>query len=91
MSIQVTNRKASQALRGQSVLVTLNSTDAAQLVNFSEGILCTNDGSGKIGTINRVDYFGNSFSVSPIQPNTDFSSVSPYGYLASGATVTVTT
>ena len=86
MAIQVTNRKDSQSLKGTAVLVTLDSTDAAELENFSEGMLCTHDSTGKTGTINRVDYFGNSFSVNPIQPDRDFGI---YGYLASGQTVTV--
>ncbi len=88
MSIQVTNRKASQSLIGTSVLVTLDSTDALQLDNLSEGMLVTNDGNSKKGTINRVDYPGNSFSVNPIQPDRDFGQ---YGYLAVAQTVTITT
>lgn len=86
--IQVTNRKASQALRGQAVLVTLDSTDQAELANFSEGMLCTHDQSGRTGTINRVDYYGTSFSVNPVQPDREFGI---YGYLPVDATVTVTT
>lgn len=88
MSIQVTNRKASQSLIGTSVLVTLDGTDALQLPNFSEGMLVTNDGNSKTGTINRVDYPGNSFTVNPIQPDRDFGT---YGYLAVSQTVTITT
>lgn len=88
MSTQVTQRKASQALMGQSVLVTLNGADSAELENFSEGMLCTHDQSGRTGTINRVDYYGNSFSVNPIQPDREFGI---YGYLAVNATVTVDT
>lgn len=84
---QVTNRKSSQSLMGTSVLVTLNSTDAAQLSNFAEGDLVTNDSNSKTGLINRVDYDGNSFTVNPIQPDRDFGI---YGYLATGQTVTVT-
>lgn len=84
---QVTNQKSSQSLMGTSVLVTLDSTDAAQLSNFSEGDLVTNDGNSKTGLINRVDYEGNSFSVNPIQPDRDFGI---YGYLAAAQTVTVT-
>lgn len=87
-TIQITNRKASQSLKGTSVLVTLDSTDAAQLENFSEGMLVTNDGNSKTGLINRVDYYGSSFSVNPIQPDKDFGT---YGYLAASQTVTVTT
>lgn len=88
MSTQVTNRIASQALRGQGVKVTLDSTDAAQLANFTQGLVCTHDQSGKTGTINRVDYDGNSFLVTPIQPDREFGI---YGYLAAAATVTVAT
>lgn len=85
---QVTNRKASQSLPGQSVLVTLDSTDSAELENFSEGMLVTHDSSGKTGTIHRVDSFGHSFSVNPIQPDRTFG---VYGYLAASDTVTVST
>lgn len=88
MSTQVTNRKASQALRGQAVLVTLDSTESAELENFTKGMLCTHDQSNITGTIHSVDYPGHSFKVAPIQPNTDFGI---YGYLAVGATVTVNT
>lgn len=90
MSIyQVTNRKSSQALAGQAVLVTLNAADAGQLSNWSEGNLVTADTSGKTGTISRVDYEGSSFLVKPIQPDKSFDS-GVYGYLASGQTVTIT-
>lgn len=88
MAIQVTNQKASQALNGQAVLVTLDGTDAAQLANLSEGMVVTHDSSGKTGTINKVDYYGNSFSVNPIQPDRAFG---VYGYLSASDTVTVTT
>lgn len=85
----VTNRKASQSLQGQSVLVTLDVSDAASLSSLSEGQLVTNDSSGNKGTIERVDYFGNSFRVTPVQPNTTFESAGTYGYLAVNETITV--
>lgn len=91
MSTNVTNRKASQSLPGTAVLVTLDSTDSAQLANFSKGMLCTNNSSGNTGTIYRVDYEGNSFLVNPIQPNTTFQSSGTYGYLAVSETVIVST
>lgn len=91
MSTAFTNRKASQSLRGQSVIVTLDGTDSAHLSLLSRGQLATNASSGKTGTVGFVDSFGHSFQVIPIQPNTDFSSASTYGYLASGETVTVNT
>lgn len=86
---QITNRKASQALAGQGVIVTLNAADAGQLGNWEAGDLVTADTSGKTGTINRVDGEGNSFSVTPIQPDKSFDS-GVYGYLAVGQTVTIT-
>ncbi len=91
MSTNFTNRKASQSLMGAGVLVTLDGTDSANLNLLSEGQLATNSSSGKTGTVGRVDYFGNSFQVIPIQPNRDFASQSTYGYLAVGETVTVNT
>jgi hypothetical protein len=91
MSQAVTNRKASQSLKGTAVLVTLDSTDSAYLADFSEGMLCTVSSSSETGTINRVDSEGHSFSVTPIQPDKYFQSApSTYGYLAVGETVTVT-
>lgn len=86
---QVTNTKNSQALAGEAVLVTVSGADAAYLANFSEGDLVTADTSGKTGLISRVDYEGNSFKVSPIQPNMSFNS-GVYGYLAANQTVTIT-
>lgn len=86
---QITNRKSSQALKGQAVLVTLNNADAGALSLFSEGNLATADTSGKTGTINRVDYEGTTFWVIPIQMDRSFDS-GVYGYLASGQTVTIT-
>jgi hypothetical protein len=86
-TVQITNQKASQALMGTAVLVTLNEADSANLVDFSAGMSCIHDQSARTGTIRRVDYFGNSFLVSPIQPDREFGI---YGYLAAAATVTVT-
>ena len=91
MATNFTNRLASQALRGESVTVTVDSTDQANLDLLEEGMIATNQSSGKTGTVGRVDYYGSSFQVIPIQPNMDFSSVSPYGYLANGTVVSVAT
>lgn len=85
-----TNRKASQSLPGESVLVTVDGTDSANLYKLREGQLCTNNSSGKTGTVHRVDVYGTSFSVNPIQPNMTFESSSVYGYLAVNETVIVT-
>ena len=88
MSITVTNQRASQSLKGQSVKVTLNGADAVAYLNsLEERELCTVDPSGNTGTIASIDRNGNSFKVAPITPDAIFSSGG--GYLAAGETVTV--
>jgi hypothetical protein len=47
MSTNFVNRKASQSLRGQAVLVTLDGTDSANLDLLSEGQIC-NDQQGRL-------------------------------------------
>ena len=89
MATNFTNQKASQSLRGQAVLVTLNSSDAGNLYKVTKGALCTNNSSGKTGTVATVNVYGNSFWVSPIQPDRTFESSGTYGYLAANETVIV--
>ena len=72
MSVTVTNRKASQALRGQSVKVTLNAAQSANLSSFQVGMRCQAGSFVTLGYIGSVDYFGNSFEVIPAQPNKEF-------------------
>lgn len=91
MATDFVNQIASQSLRGQAVLVTLNSSDAANLYLVEEGQVCTNSSSGKTGTVARVNVYGNSFWVSPIQPDRTFESAGVYGYLAVNETVSVAT
>ena len=86
-TVVVTQQKASQALMGPATLVTLNEADSAYLSDFTVGMVCTHDQSGRTGTIHSVDYYGTSFKISPIQPDREFGI---YGYLAAAATVTVT-
>lgn len=88
MSTNFTNRRASQALKGQATLVTLDSTDSDNLNLLSEGQVCFANTIGVYGTINRVDYYGNSFSVKPIQPDRYFG---VYGYLPVNEVVNVRT
>lgn len=87
-TIQVTNRKESQALRGEAVVVTLDATDSENLSSLSEGLACVNDTSNAAGTISRVDYFGSSFRISPDMPSENFATES--GYLADDETITIT-
>lgn len=90
-TISVTNRKASQALRGEDVVVTLNSAEQLNLASLLPGQACSISGVAVYGTVSRVDLYGISFEVSPLQPNFDFASPSQPGYLASGATIIITT
>lgn len=90
MSFTVTNQKYSQALRGQGVKVTLSPSDAALYLDTIEvGDECTADSSDKGGTVRSVDRLGNSFKISPKQPNDTFNSLSTPGYLASGEVISV--
>jgi hypothetical protein len=87
MSTTVTNRVAASALRGESVKVTLDSTDSAKLATMVLGTVCTASGSSNTGTISAIDVYGNSFEVTPIQPNKRFDGTA-VGQLAASVTVT---
>lgn len=90
-TINVTNRTASQTLRGQDAIVTLDSTDTGDnLPSIEVGQLCTIDSSSNTGTVSFVDYFGNTFRITPIQPDKDLSSTSTPGILAVDETITIT-
>ena len=79
-----TNAKASQALRGQSVTVTLDpAVDGYPEANYL-GSTVSVDSSGKEGTIVSVDVNGVSFKVTPVQPDLRFDSASTPGILAVG-------
>lgn len=80
------NIKASQALRGQAARVTVNPSAVPIFADMEQGDPASSS-TGQTGTVRRIDLKGNSFQVMPIQPNTAFG---VYGYLPSGATVTVT-
>jgi hypothetical protein len=83
----VTNRRASQALNGQSVFVLLNAADSAQLANMTIGQAATFD--GKTGYICSIDLYGHSFKINPAQLNKNLSSTGVLGYLASGEVITL--
>ena len=90
-TISVTNQKASQALRGEDVVVTLDVTDQANLSSILPGQECSISGVAVYGTIARVDSYGISFEVSPLQPNLDFASPTKPGFLAASETIVITT
>jgi hypothetical protein len=86
-----TNQKDSQALRGEAVLVTLNGSDSANLYKLQVGQLATNTGNSKTGTIAKVDVYGHSFLINPIQPDKRFDSApTVYGILSATETIQVT-
>lgn len=89
MPLTFTNQEFSQALRGQNVKVTLDSTDAAQLANISVGDSCSISSGYNYGVVYSIDEFGNSFEISPIQPNLNCSGPSFAGYLTAGETVAI--
>ena len=89
-TVEFTNQKASQSLNGQAVLVTVADDEVEDMQTISEGMLATNSSSSKTGTVRRVDYYGKSFQVVPIQMDRNFESQSTYGYLAVNEKVTVT-
>jgi len=90
-TISVTNEKASQALRGQDVIVTLGTSDQSNLSSIIPGQSCSISGVAVYGTISKVDSYGISFEVSPLQPNLNFGSPSTPGYLDASETIIITT
>lgn len=90
--ITVTATLASQALKGEDVYVYLSGAQAVTaLPNLLKGQSCTIASSAKVGRISFVDYFGNSFHITPAQPNLTLESLSTPGYLASGELIQITT
>jgi hypothetical protein len=87
-TISLTNRKASQSLRGQSVKVTLNAADSANLSSLQVGMRCQAGSFVTLGYIGSVDYYGNSFQIVPAQPDKQFGA---NGYLSASESLTVTT
>jgi hypothetical protein len=87
MSFNVTNQVAAPAYRGQSVLVTLNASDSAQLANMSIGKKCTVLSS--TGYIDFIDTYGHVFRVKPDMPTNSFSDIPILKYLSSGSTITI--
>ncbi len=84
----VINQKASQSLRGESVIVTLDATDSLQLPNLNIGDQVLLD-NGKVGIIKFVDTFGHSFKIGPLQPDMNLSTISNInGYLEEGEPIT---
>lgn len=64
-TVNVTNRVAFQALNGQSVRITLDGTDSANLSSFAKGQAVAITGTTVPGVIESVDRYGHSFLVTP--------------------------
>jgi hypothetical protein len=90
MAISVTNQRASQTLSGQAAKVTLDSSDSlTYLSEIAEGMPVQVQSSNVYGLVSRVDYYGNSFQVTPYMPTGDLSSASTPGYLAENEIVNI--
>ncbi len=87
MAISVENQKSSQALRGEDVVVTLSSAAQSNLASIPVGTECYISGTSVYGSVARVDSYGISLEVSPLQDNLDFASPTHPGYLYGGETV----
>lgn len=81
------NIKASQALRGEVVTVTMDPTVDGYPEPTWLNSLVTADSSGKAGIITRVDKFGVSFEITPIQPDKRFDSEGTPGILSADETI----
>jgi hypothetical protein len=89
MAMQVTNQIAAPALRGQSVLVSLNASESAnKLPSIYNGEKATVSSTGNVGYVSSVDIYGTSFEVTPRNPDLSFSSVQA-GYLSAGEIITL--
>lgn len=87
----VTNQKSNQALRGESVKVSLNAADSALLKDMVIGQSATIDSSSNAGYVSRIDEYGHSFQITPNKTVTFLESTSMKGYLAAGETITLPT
>ena len=60
----VTAQIASQSLKGQDVIVHLDSSDTINVLPTIEvGQVCTNGSSSYTGNVSSVDYYGSSFKL----------------------------
>lgn len=72
-TINATNQVAASAIKGESVMVTLNGAESLSVLPvLAVGQLATNNSNSATGYIDFIDTYGHSFSVSPKQPNTQF-------------------
>lgn len=85
------NQLASSALRGQSVIVYLNSAETlAKLSTITKGQKAVITSSSKVGYVSFVDYPGNSYEVTPVTPDARFDSTTTPGILNATEVITLT-
>jgi hypothetical protein len=92
MSTALTNQTASQALKGQDAIVSLNGTQSANLAALFIGQRAVVSTSGDQGYISAIDLYGTSFKVKPQYPSNYFCSYvssNHIGILNAAETVTV--
>ena len=85
-TITISNTVPSQALRGQNIKITVQ-LPSLEFTQLQVGQLCQNN-AGKQGVIYSVDTFGNSFEISPYQPDFNMSDIG--GYQNSGQDISIT-
>ncbi len=86
-----TNQLAASALDGQSVVVTLSSSEAlSKLSAITKGQKAVVSSSSKVGYVSSVDYFGLSYEVTPVSLDLRFDSSTTPGVLAASETITLT-
>jgi hypothetical protein len=74
-TINCSNRLAQPAIKGQSVLITLNAAESASVLPvLAVGQAATSATSTATGIIDFVDTLGHQFRVKPIQQNTQINS-----------------
>ena len=90
-TVTVLQQNPSPAFKGQAAIVTLNVGDSLTILpRLKIGQQCEVSSSSNLGTIASVDYKGNTFKVSPAQPNLRFDSSSTPGILNTTETITIT-
>ena len=84
------NQTSSPALRGQTVVVTLNSTETtSKLPNITLGQQATIGSSSNVGYVSSIDTYGNTYKITPQTPATNLSSSSTPGILTTSETITL--
>lgn len=89
MATTVTNKYPFQASRSQAVKITLDPSEIEYLSQINIGDQCTIDSTGVLASIYSIDKYGNSFMVTPVQPDQNCSGTVA-GYLYTNDTLTIT-